>query len=67
MSRSALGDSNGFKDDSQKDVAGMSALFPDNPARRSSVSRKAPGAQKGVKKANESDVRTCFFSFRLQQ
>lgn len=56
--RSALGDSNGFKGDSKKDVSGMSDLFADNPARRNSVSRKAPEANKGVKKANESDVST---------
>ena len=54
--RSALGDPNGFKGDSKKDVSGMSDLFADNPARRNSVSRKAPEAKKGVKKANESDV-----------
>jgi len=52
--RSAIGDKNGFQTSgNKKDVSGMEALFPDNPARR--VANKSNGG-KGVKKANESDV-----------
>lgn len=51
-----MGDSNGFKGENKKDVSDMPALFADNPARRNDISRKAPDAKKGVKKANESDV-----------
>jgi hypothetical protein len=52
--RSAIGDKKGFSA-TKKDVSGMPALFPDNPARRVSNKREE-GGRTGVKKANESDV-----------
>lgn len=54
--RSALGDKNGFKGDQKKDVSSLPALFPDNPARRVSVSKRGGDNKRGPKKANESDV-----------
>jgi len=52
--RSAIGDKKGFSA-TKKDVSGMEALFPDNPARRN-ASKKGGESKSGVKKANESDV-----------
>lgn len=52
--RSAIGDKQGFSA-TKKDVSGMEALFPDNPARRN-ASKKGGESKSGVKKANESDV-----------
>jgi len=52
--RSAIGDKEGFSA-TKKDVSGMEALFPDNPARRN-ASKKGGESKSGVKKANESDV-----------
>jgi hypothetical protein len=52
--RSAIGDKEGFNA-TKKDVSGMEALFPDNPARRN-ASKKGGESKSGVKKANESDV-----------
>lgn len=53
---SALGDKNGFRGDKKKDVSSLPALFPDNPARRVSVSRRGGDTKRGPKKANESDI-----------
>ena len=52
-----MGDANGFKAE-KKDVASMPPLFPDNPARRVSVSgtRSNMLGENKVKTANESDV-----------
>lgn len=55
--RTALGESD-FKP-SVKDVSGGEAIFPDNPARRVSVSGKKPKKPRdprAVKAGNESDV-----------
>lgn len=57
--RTALGET-GYKP-SVKDVSGGEAIFPDNPARRVSVSGKKPSAPRDprtVKSGNESDVGT---------
>lgn len=51
---SAIGDKDGFSA-TKKDVSGMEALFPDNPARRN-ASKKGGESKSGVKKANESDI-----------
>jgi hypothetical protein len=48
-------DPNGFKP-SPKDTASMPRIFPDNPARRISVSGAKPRTPTAVKAANESDV-----------
>ncbi|GFZ42817.1 hypothetical protein JCM24511_00535 [Saitozyma sp. JCM 24511] len=53
--KSAMHDPNGFKP-SPKDTASMPRIFPDNPARRVSVSGAKPRTPTGVKAANESDI-----------
>lgn len=58
MRRSAIGADNAYKP-TQKDVSGLPALFPANPARRVTATggkAKAPRDDSKPKAANESDV-----------
>jgi hypothetical protein len=64
-SRSAIGDKNGFQipssGKSDASAEKKEQMFPDNPARRGSISggKKPPKDPRKVKAANESDVSTC--------
>lgn len=59
VSRSAAGDDKGFKLPAASSASSSTDIFPNNPARRISVTGKKPRAPRDankVKAANESDV-----------